>query len=53
MEFIRNVLGGMMDLIILIIMIPLLPFMRIINSKKINTFIEEVSTRIFSEEGLF
>lgn len=53
MEFMYYLLGGMMDLIVFIIMMPLLPFMRIINSKKLNTFTEEILTRLFGKEGLF
>lgn len=53
MEFIHYFLGGMMDLIVLIMTMLLLPFMRIINSRKLNTFVEETLTKIFSEEGLF
>lgn len=53
MEFIRYLLGGMMDLIALIILLPLYPFIRIMEFKKLNTFVEEILTKILSEEGLF
>ena len=53
MEFLHYLLGGMLDLIILIIMVPLMPVVRIINSKRLNAFVEEVFKELFSEEGLF
>lgn len=52
MEFIHYVLGGILDLIVLIMVFPLLPLLRVINSEKLNTFIEETLKGIFSEEGL-
>ena len=53
MEFIHYLLDGILDLFTLIIISPLLPFMRIIRCKKLNTFVEQQLTRIFSEEGPF
>ena len=53
MNFIHYSLGGVMDLIIFIIILLLSPFMKVINSKKINTFVNEILTKILSEEGLF
>lgn len=53
MEFIKYLSGGLLDLIILIMIIPLLPFVMTIECK-LNTFIkEEILIKIFSEEGLF
>ena len=53
MEFIRYLSGGIIDLIVFIIIILLSPFIRVIDSKKLNTFVNEILTKIFSEEGLF
>lgn len=53
MEFIHYVLGGILDSIVLFILMSLLLFIPIINSKKLNAFVEKILTKIFSEEGLF
>lgn len=53
MEFIHYLLGGIMDTIVLIILLPLYPFIRILEFKKLTTFIERTITEIFSKKGLF
>lgn len=47
MEFIHHMLGGFLDLIELIVLMVLSPFLRIIDSKKLNTFVEKELLRIF------
>lgn len=53
MEFIQYLLSGIIDSFVLIIMVLLSPLIRIIDSKKLNTFIEDILTEIFIKEGLF
>lgn len=53
MEFIHYLLGGMIDVVVLIIIALLLPITRFINSTKLNAFIEGILLKILSEEGLF
>lgn len=53
MEFVYYLAGGMMDLIVLIILLPLYPFMKILEFKKLTAFVEKILMKIFSKEGLF
>ena len=53
MEFLHWFLGGILDVFVLIAFMLLYPFLRIINSKRLNTFVEEAFKELFSEEGLF
>lgn len=51
MEFIYYLLSGILDVITFIVIMMLMPFIKIINSEKINTFTEEILVKIFKEEG--
>lgn len=50
MEFLYEVSKGFLDLLMLIVLIIISPFLRILNSKRVNTFYEEMLKEIINRK---
>lgn len=50
MEFIHAMTKGFLELLVLIGLIILSPFLRVLDSKRLNAFYEEICKKIFSDE---